>query len=51
LAIEPSEGSNGAYDDAYIDIAHFTQSGRDQMAEEHAGRSAPPADEAFPTGL
>jgi hypothetical protein len=32
LAIDTSAELDGAYADAYVDIAHFTQLGRDRLA-------------------
>jgi hypothetical protein len=32
LAIDTSSGLDGAYEDAYVDLIHFTQVGRDRLA-------------------
>jgi lysophospholipase L1-like esterase len=33
VAVDTSAGLDGAYQDQYIDLVHFTQSGRDRLAE------------------
>jgi lysophospholipase L1-like esterase len=33
LAIDTSPGLDGAYEDAFVDVIHFTQTGRDRLAE------------------
>jgi hypothetical protein len=48
IGVDTSHGLDGAYQDQYIDLVHFTQSGRDRLAE-HFLAGILPALRADPT--